>query len=1137
MSISFRVKTVLGIAVIETLALALLVWSSIHYLSSSNQEALTKRAEATTRLFAAMTQDAILSTDLAKLESFVDEILGISEVEYVRIFDSNQILAEGGKTEILQRDFNEDVSFESVNDGIFDSAIDIQINQKKFGRVELGLSANQLSLLVSSARNWLISIALIEILMVAIFSLILGNYLTSMLKRLTLASTQIMQGGPGVKVKLSGDDEIAAVGKAFNRMSEKMAQSYAELESTLSHSHQISDSLIESESRMRTVMNTATDGFVIINSKGIIEEVNQATQKTFGYQQDQLVGSNISMLMPQADAAEHDNYIKNYLHGAEAKVVGKKREVMGLHSDGHSFPLELTASEMRIGEQVFFVGLVHDISQRKQIESQSRYNEALKTAITQASLDALVTIDDNSVILDFNSAAEQIYGYLRDEVIGRNVAEIVIPQSLREQHHSGMKKYLESGIGPVIGQRVQVPSVRRDGNEFAAELTVIPIQVEGRKLFTAFIRDITEQKAAEEELKLAKEDAEKANEAKSRFLASMSHEIRTPINAVLGTMDLITDTALDDEQYRYVRTARNAGRSLLGLINNILDFSKIESGLMETTISEVSVDKLINGVIEVLSPIAQDKDIDLLSCIDSSVPAIISTDIGKLRQVIINLVNNAIKFTRHDGVGIELSLLQDDENGHTLKIIVEDTGIGIKDQELPGLFKEFSQVENELSAEYDGSGLGLSICNSLVKIMHGSIEVKSEYGKGSQFTVILPIDSFDNKEKSLEPVITRFKTVKLLMPTSLQKRYLAKQCSELGLEVLTENSAHCDLLIIDADAALEAPVPEHITANYKALLVKQGKLNSLSDKKWTNVDGTYIKPMRRDDLRSIIEQDFLAEDGTLEISSANASLSRNNIDKGRILLVDDSEANQLVGKGMLTIAGYQVDLANNGLEAVDMVQRNPYQLVLMDVRMPEMDGLQATQVIRNLQAECAAVPIVAMTANAVKEDLESCLDVGMNDYLTKPVSRHDLITMTSKWLIPTQPVSQAQIETTSSMSRQVDDELIDESAFMVLAEDTSAELVPHMVEIFVRESKSRMEHILQLSASSDIEAISDEAHSLKSTSITFGAKRMHGLSKSLEQSCKEKDIQQVERLIAQLRDVSRATFEWFDIQFPVKKID
>ena len=1134
MSMSFRVKTVVGIALIETLALVVLVWSSIDYLSSSNQEALTKRAEATTRLFAAMTQDAILSTDLAKLESFVDEILSIPEVEYVRIFDANQVLAEGGSKDKLPVVFKEDVSFDRVDDGIFDSSIDILINQKKFGRIELGLSVNQLAVFVSKARNWLISIAFLEILMVAMFSLLLGNYLTAMLKRLTLASMQIMQGGPGVTVKVSGNDEIAAVGKAFNRMSEKMALGYAELERALSHSNEISNRLVESESRMRAVMNTATDGFVIINSNGIIEEVNEATQKTFGYEYDQLVGQNVSMLMPQPDAGQHDNYIKRYLDGGEPRVVGKSREVTGLNKDGHRIPLELTASEMRIGDQEFFVGLVHDISQRKQIESQSRYNEALKTAITQASLDALVTIDDSGAILDFNQAAEQIYGYHRDEVIGRDVAEIVIPHSLREQHHAGMKKYLVSGIGPVIGQRIQVPSVRKDGSEFPAELTVTPISVEGRKLFTAFIRDITEQKAAEQELHLAKEVAENANEAKTRFLASMSHEIRTPINAVLGTMELMTDTVLDDEQYRYVRTARNAGRSLLGVINNILDFSKIESGLMESTISEVSADKLINGILEVMSPIAQDKGLDLVSCIGSGVPDVISTDVGKLRQVIINLVTNAIKFTRHGGVGIELSMQQDVETGQVLKIIIEDTGIGIKEQELPGLFKEFSQVENELSADYDGSGLGLAICNSLVKIMQGSIMVKSETGKGSQFSILLPIDYVATGESGHGPLVRRFKTVQLLMPDSLQKRFLAKQCSEMGLQVLPDDSADCDVLMLDADASISSADTTCISARYKALLVRQGKGKKSIDETWGVVDGIYIKPMRRDDLRAITQEGFSAEEGTLEMRYITESAKRHFVNKGRILIVDDSEANQLVGSGMLTRAGYQVDLANNGLEAVDKVKQNPYQLVLMDVRMPEMDGLQATRVIRSLQGECAVVPIVAMTANAVKEDLESCLEAGMNDYLTKPVSRNDLTATVSKWLAPAPAENPAPVAATPDMDAQAEDAMIDESAFVVLAEDTSPELVPHMVGIFVQESKLRMQHILELSADADCEKIGDEAHTLKSTSITFGANRLHGLSRLLEQRCKEKNFEQIEMLVKQLDEVSKATFAWFDKHFPEK---
>ncbi len=1125
MNMSFSIKTVLGIALLQSAALFTLVWFSLDNLSNLNQDALTKRAESTTRIFTSMAQDSILATDLAKLDSFVSDVLRIPEVEYVKIYDKSTILSEGGNEELLSRKFVEDVRFDLVSDGIFDTANNIKINNEIYGRVEIGLSVEQLENIVSDARNKLLSIALAEILIVVILSLLLAVYLTRMLRKLSDAAIEIMEGGPGVTVEIKGDDEISEVARAFNMMSEQMAVTYKELDDSLQSSHKISNNLIESELRMRAVMNTAVDGFIIINEHGEIVDTNIAAEITFGYTKGELLSKGISTLLADIETDQVIGMGKRSINNQLGSVAGKSREVVARKKDGESFPVELSVSEIKIHNEPHYVGLIRDLTEQKVIQSKSKYNEALKTAITQASLDALITINAEGEILDFNKSAEVMYGYDKNEVLGSEISSIVIPENLRQAHHDGMKKYLETGIGPVIGQRVKVPSIRKNGEEFPAELTVIPIEVENTMLFTSFIRDITDQVKSEEELKTAKEQAEQANEAKTRFLASMSHEIRTPINAVLGTMELMADTEMNIEQEKYISTARKSGRGLLSIVNNILDFSKIESGLMEVYSADVDVDTMINSVIEILNPIARDKDLSLSSFIDLSVPKVIRVDEAKIRQVLINLVNNSIKFTRLGGVGISMLNKQiDGVDG--VEIIVEDTGIGLSESEMSHLFKEFSQVENDLSSDYDGSGLGLAISKRLINMMGGDIRAESKLGAGSKFIISLPLRE---KPKSEVPELkAEFinKSICILMDDGLQKRYIEMQCGNMGL-IIENNIMTADILLTD-DISNKDSLKARSEANKNSILLTDSRKVSI-DFKCTYM---YQNPITRCDIKKMIEAKYQETDNSCikTVKNNTDNMESNSTVKPIILLVDDSEANQMVGSGMLKKAGYQVDIANDGSEALNLHKDNQYDLILMDMRMPVMDGLQATSLIRQMEDPSKSeIPIVAMTANAVKEDLEKCIETGMNDYITKPVSRNDLLKIVDKWINPSVQGDNQMSNMKNQPDLKVD--LIDESAFVTLAEDTSEELVPRMIEIFLNESRARMQHIIELDPVDDIVIIGDEAHTLKSTSITFGAKYMHVLSKELEKACKSNDIDAANKIIPELVEVAATTFDWFDRHF------
>ena len=500
MTLSFRLKTVIGIALIEIVALGVLIWSSVDYLRDSNEQALATRAEGTIQLFAAMTQDSVIATDLARLDSFVFELLKLPEIRYVRIHGRQQVLAEGGEQAYLDQPFKRDLSLDPEDDGIFDIDTDIEIQGERFGRVELGLSIKELEKLVGEARVSLGSIALVEILAVALFSLALGAYLTRSLNKLKDAANQIRTGGLGVTVPVTSDDELGQVALAFNQMSQQILDDHRSQEQLLASSRELTEDLRRSELRMRTVMNTAIDGFVIIDHHGLIIEVNESTETTFGYSREQLLGNRVSMLMPPKYAKKLDGYPGRYPIDEIAGAIGANRELSGMRRNGEIFPMELTVSEIRQGDEILFVGLIHDLTEIKQAQDQLNYLEAIKNGITEASLDALITIDEQGAIIDFNSSAENMYNLPRASVLGREISELIIPESLREAHKNGMQRYLATGQGPVIGKRIEVPSVRNGLEEFPVELTVTPIKVEDKTFFTAFIRDISEQNAQKEAL-------------------------------------------------------------------------------------------------------------------------------------------------------------------------------------------------------------------------------------------------------------------------------------------------------------------------------------------------------------------------------------------------------------------------------------------------------------------------------------------------------------------------------------------------------------------------------------------------------------------------------------------------------------
>ena len=618
-------------------------------------------------------------------------------------------------------------------------------------------------------------------------------------------------------------------------------------------------------------------------------------------------------------------------------------------------------------------------------------NIPLEVAVTGA-LDAIIIIDSDGNIISFNPAAETIFGYDRDSVIGRNMGDLIVPVQYRDSHKEGMRRYIETGIGPVLNKRLELSALNSSGEEFDVELTITVTESGGSKIFIGYLRDITERKMAAEELVKAKERAEIASKAKSSFLAMMSHEIRTPLNGVIGILGMLKDSGLTPEQEKLLRTGRQSSRSLLGLINDILDFSKLEAGKLKLQSVSFSAEELIKSVYSLIGPQAKSKALDVSCNIGPEVPSVLIGDPDRLRQVLLNLAWNAVKFTSAGFIKLNLELADGTSEPPTYRFSVIDSGAGVPVDKQEDIFAEFETLDSGYSRRFGGTGLGLAICSSLVSAMDGRIGVESEEGRGSNFWF------------------------------------------EVALK---EGQAHA------------------------------------------------------------IEKD--GNDDDLPATSAIAG--------SQILVAEDIITNQVIITAMLERMGCDVDVVSDGAEAVQSLAQRAYDAILMDVSMPEMDGLQATTIIRARDDERASTPIIGVTAYAFDEDREKILAAGMNELIPKPVSRAAL------YYALCEQISRRRM-------RPLQDEAEIDSATVGLdvhaLRSVLESLTPDAVDIALDRLRSDIEKYTALqhvaAQEKDSKAFERATHAISGVAKAFGAEELATLSRRANTLVRDSDNDQAFRL-------------------------
>lgn len=868
---------------------------------------------------------------------------------------------------------------------------------------------------------------------------------------------------------------------------------------------------------LNAVMENVADAIVTIDADGIIESANSATERIFGYSRGDLIGRNVAMLMPEDLGKKHDGFIGHYLETGQSRIIGVGRELQGKRSDGSIFPLELSIGELQIGGRRLFTGILRDITQRKRAEEALRESERRSRTLSMVAAqtdNAVIITNDDGRIEWVNEGFVRITGYALDEVVGRRPGAVLQGDGTDPAVVDDIRRRLARGEG----FNAELLNYHKDGTPYWVEISCQAIQEpSGEKKFIAIESDVTlrrqaldRAKQAEQTLltaidsiedafvlydaddrlvlanakykelyplsadllepgmrfediirigaergqyadaigridawvaermaahrsgnqqieqrlndgrwlriserktpdggtvgfrvditalKKAQEAAEVANDAKSRFLAMMSHEIRTPLNGVLGALGLLEDDKLAPEQHRFVDIAQKAADNLLGIVNDVLDVSKMEANRLDLEPSIMHLRQVIDDVVDFLTPRASEKGLGLIAELDPGLPDYVIADPARLRQILVNLMTNGIKFTAQGGVSVRVDKIAQQKAGITARFEVVDTGAGISEEDQAHLFEEFWASGSTQMAGMEGTGLGLAICHRLVEMMGGRIGVNSTPSYGSTFWFEIPC----------------------AVPT-------------------------------------EAEIEERLSGE------------------------------RRE-----------GED------AADAALSGN-----RLLVAEDNSANQLIIRAMLERMGAQVDIVADGREAVEAVRERPYDLVLMDINMPELDGIGATREIRALDGDAARVPIIAMTAHVMRGDREEILAQGLDDYLAKPVNRTALRAVLSRWPSPrdrqvspaggerASPDLHAEVVSvdaapgaeSSTVDAPKQDPAIDPAAIDELRSASGDALVVEVVGLFEGECDKRLALMRDAVADGDAKTIRDNAHAMKSTAASLGA--------------------------------------------------
>lgn len=763
-----------------------------------------------------------------------------------------------------------------------------------------------------------------------------------------------------------------------------------------------------SEARLQAILDTATDGLLTIAPNGDIQEVNTAAEHIFGWSSDELVGQNIKVLVPEEGHDEYDSFLVDYFDPSKISVLGNSKETIAMHKSGHVFPVQLGMGSIDLGHgDLLYVGYVSDISERKEMEARVFKSEERLSSLIQniPGVSFRCLLDENWTPLFLSEGIVELSGYDAKEYLSgaRGFGDWMLPED-----HVKVEAFFKKAVGSQERYELEYRIANQDGRQlWVLESGTIVYDEEGNaKWIDGVMLDISERKAMESELRHAKQKAEEAADSKAAFLANMSHEIRTPMNAIIGFSDILLDSDLPADSRAHLETISRSAQSLLHLLNDILDSAKLDKSRLEVEFLPFRLSTCVDTVVSTLWLQAKNKGLSLNLSVADGLPAVVTGAEDRIRQVLMNLVGNAIKFTESGSVDLEVTATPNKDGW--LRFSVTDTGIGIAQERVQAIFEPFTQADASMSRRFGGTGLGTTISKQLVELMGGEINATSDLGRGSCFYFDLPLEHTDESE------------------------------------------------LVDEESVLQLP------------------------------------PLR-------------------------------------VLVADDIEENITLLTLLLTKQGHTIYQARDGQQAVDQYKENRPEIVLMDIQMPVLDGLESSQAIRHYESEhqLNEVPIVALTASVLLEDRLQAKAAGMTGFANKPVNMAQLTQEMARAL-----ALDANTLVASTKPQKEAGHNVYEVVHIAKGVELWGDEALYLREVikFHEKYDQTIQHLLSLYEDKQWQTLKEHAHAMKGTSGNLALLPLLPIYSQLDDALRENENEVIQT------SISRIQQKWKEFDLEVESL-
>ncbi|WP_084332550.1 response regulator [Marinobacterium jannaschii] len=954
---------------------------------------------------------------------------------------------------------------------------------------------------------------------VIVLASIKARKLSGPLIKLVNATQAVTRGELDTRLDITSNDEVGQLARAFNHMTEARQQHELELRKSHRKAEQALSTLAEQQ--------FAFDQHAIVaitDTRGTITFANKRFEEISGYSADELVGQNHRIVK----SGHHDQAFFRDLYHTIARGDVWHGEICNRNKRGDLYWVDSTIVPFKgdDGKPKSYVAIRTDITESKLAEQQlQEVNRRMALAADAAGFGIWDwNIVENQLIWD--DWMYRLYGITAEE----------FHNDYDSWARQVMKDDLERAAGEaekaLCGEQEFDTEFRVNHSDGSVRIikacaTVVRDEEGSPQRMVGINFDVTERHQQEVALIEAKATAESANRSKSEFLANMSHEIRTPMNGILGMTNLLLETPLDENQLNFAQNVKRSSESLLSIINDILDFSKIEAGKLDIEFLDFEIGGLIEDIAITFADQAESKQLEFLCPANPATHCWLKGDPSRIRQILINLVGNALKFTDQGDVLVRYYCQPSGNNRNRIRIEVEDSGIGLNDEQQRQLFQRFNQADNSTTRRYGGTGLGLAISKQLCEMMGGSIGVNSQEGQGSTFWFELELEPAEKQDSSPAPALLDQQRILIVNSNSSQCRLMGAilenwqvqhsgtDNAQAALEMLhqaAQSGQPYSVAIIgqqlpdmDAVKLAETLRADPLLQQTRVILYTSQPEQARTANPDSPFTGYLNKPLNQTELRSLLLKvaNLDRDEEHLITPARKQAVDFSNI---HVLVVEDNTVNQMVAKANLERLGIATDIANNGQEAVDAAREFHYDLIFMDCQMPVLDGYEATRMIRSLaDSSNAGVPIIAMTANAMQGDRERCLEAGMDDYLSKPTSPEKLENTLKQWIHRSDTAAPAPAREMSS--HLTGDEEMGMSVFDIstLEEQVSSDyqLIQAIIDAFLQELPEQLAQLRHSLSEDDTETAARHAHKAKGTCLTIGAIALSHLALEIELTCKE----------------------------------